>query len=310
MKSSQSSDPIVDVAFYGGIILFASLLALRLATIIWQFLTSIWQVCALLFATIISTLYFVSAFRRLRYTPMRTDVDLQGIEEPELFDEPVKPEPKVQPAPALQEIQKREVRIDTDKLSSKAVHWYDFLIPEEQEYLTRQGYELKRFVPLGETHPQPFLIKKNGVESYEHTFVVNIIADELRQYTKKVSIHLTQYPDILFECKGKEWAVEVETPFGLPKKHRRLAQKAQENNQKYDSRWVIAVTHSAYAKSFKRYAKVLRRNEVEEWIKHLFVPHRAQDNTVPQNSHFGRAITDDNTQKKAAVPTMNKAHQD
>ena len=209
-----------------------------------------------------------------REKPMRTDANLEGIEDMdfEWEDElPKKPKPKAQRITASQEVPMREVIIDTERLLASAAHWQELLTPDEQQYLSRSGYELKHFVPFGQKHAQPCLIKKNAIESYEHTFVVNMIADELRDYTEKVEICLTKFPDILFQCKGKEYAVEVETPLGLPKKHRRLALKAAENDKLYGKRWVFVVTQSAYAKCFKRYkARVLRRNEVSKWMKRLF----------------------------------------
>jgi len=271
MPPNTDKDPLVDAAFVIGITAAAFLLFARIAVLAWSFLTQIWAVLVLLFAAIVSFLYFFSAFRQLWYEPMRTDVSLEGIETADLDDEPAKPEPvKVQHTPAVQEEPKREVIIDTDKLLACAAHWRDLLQPEEENYLSRQGYELKHFVPFGETHAQPCLIKKNKVESYEHTFVVSMIAHELRNYTKKVETFITQYPDVVFECKGKQYAVEVETPFGLPQKHRRLALKATENNKQYGSRWVFVATQSAYAKCFKRYAHTLRRNDVPDWIDELF----------------------------------------
>ena len=306
----QQSDPLAELAFYAGIAVGGYFLVLKLLSLIWSAALQLWQPFVLFCAVLINLFCTYKAVSSLPRN-MRCDVSLEGIEDGDMIDDVLqKSEPaRVQPASVPQEKPKREVHIDTNALLSKAVHRHDFLIPEEYEYLIRNGYEPKQFVPFGEMHAQPFLIKRNGVESDEHIFVVNMIADELRRYTKKARIYLTQYPDIIFECKGKEYAIEVETPFGLPKKHRRLAKKAEENNKKYGSRWIIVVTQSAYAKCFKRYTKVLRRNEVATWIEQLFARRRPQY-SVPQNRHLGRAKIDDNRQKSPGVPVTNEARQD
>lgn len=178
---------------------------------------------------------------------------------------------KDEPAPVFSwEPPQRHVRIDSERLLESAAHWENDLNEDEIRFLSKKDYERHKFVPFSAVQAIPCWIKKNSIESLEHTFVVHMIANHLRLYVNKVQISLTKLPDIIFEHKGKPYAIEVETPLGLPYKHKRLALKAKENNDAYDKRWVIVVTKSAYAKCFKRYTKVLRRNQIDDWIDHLF----------------------------------------
>ncbi|MEM3154443.1 MAG: hypothetical protein QW165_02635 [Candidatus Woesearchaeota archaeon] len=264
--SSQSNDPIVDLAFYGGIIVFAALIALRLATVVWQFLTSIWQVCALLFATIISTLYFVSAFKLLRYAPMRTDVDLQGIEDPELFDEEPLTEPKVQPAPPVQEEKIEEKHDPKEALLHLPIHDASKLSDDEVFFLQRNEYEYKEFVPLGKNRCKPYLVLEQKPESFEHTFVVYALVEKLTPYVKNIKVHSN--PDITFTYNREEFAVEVVIPLEL--KHSRFAIKAERLNSAFGTRLWFAITRSAYKRSLSRYGEVLTRNQIDAWIKESF----------------------------------------
>lgn len=183
-------------------------------------------------------------------------------------------EPKVQSTPALQEtieqeVPKQEFVLNTDKLLKTPLHAELGLYPEEIEYLKKWKYQRKEFVPLGEIRRQPFWIKECKPESLEHTFVVQSIAKKLPEWAN-VRTYFTQLPDVVFTYNGKEYALEIETPLFIKKKHKRLVAKANVNNQTYGNRWWIVTTRSAYKNSFKRYGKVLTRSQIDEWIQSIF----------------------------------------
>lgn len=138
------------------------------------------------------------------------------------------------------------------------------LMPNEKKILERHGYKRRNFVPLGEVKPQPFYVKEQKPEGLEHTFVVNSIVWLIEARVHNVMTYTTQKPDIVFEYKGKKYALEIETPYYIKKKRKRLEAKAEVNNKEYDDWWIVT-TVSSYKRCFTRYAKVLTRNELIPW---------------------------------------------
>ena len=184
-----------------------------------------------------------------------------------------KPELEVQHIPAKQEnfkiieTPKIEMHIDVDKLLSTPLHLAITLLPEECDILERNKYQKKNFVSLGKTKPETFYIKECKPEGLEHTFVVHSIVHELKDRgVTDIQTHTTQKPDITFSFDNKQYALEIETPLYLKKKHKRLQAKTQTNNQHYGTNCWFVTTQSAYAKSFRKYGKVLTRNQIHDWI--------------------------------------------
>lgn len=267
MQSSQSSNPIVDLAFYGGLIVCISWLFLKLATIVWQFLTGIWQACVLLFAAIISTLYFVKAFGYLWDTPMRTDVDLEGVEDEEFFfDE--KPAFKNEQVQILMQPEKNtEKKIEPSEVLLKSpVHRIADLKTGDHYLLERAGYVKKEFVPLGKTRRESYYVQKQKT-SLAHTFVVHSIIKKLQPIVKDVEV--TQNQDIKIFHKGKYYALTVVTPADLHK-HNKLTAQAKVLTKTFGANWWFFITKSAYAKSFGRYGLTITRNQINDWIQENF----------------------------------------
>jgi hypothetical protein len=273
MRSQTNEDPWVNAVF-ATIVTAGALLALaRIAAIAGAFLAQLWPAAVLICAATIGGICMVGAFHCLRDTPLRTDVSLKGIES-EGFDDdgPIDPEPvKVQPAPAPQETpeQLRKLQIDLEDLLRTPLHRAEGLLPEEISFLQQHKYRPKEFVPLGEVRRQPFYIRECKPESLEHTFVVHSIAHKLKPCVGDLRTYVTQKPDIIFALKGKKYALEIETPLFLRKKHHRLVAKAKVNSKIYGRRWWIVTTRSAYARSFRRYGKVLTRNKIGLWLQKL-----------------------------------------
>jgi hypothetical protein len=145
-----------------------------------------------------------------------------------------------------------------------------FLTGEDVAYLREHKYEQHDFVPLGEQRRQSFLIRPQHPESVEHTFVVQSVAKLLEGRVENIKTYPAMSADIIFWYKGKDYAFEIETPLGLRQKQRRLRVKANWNDYEYIDRWWFIVTRSAYKRSFKRFGKVLTRNEVIPFLNKRF----------------------------------------
>lgn len=230
---------------------------------------------------IVLLLIIVYLLRKLFYNPatgFHTDVKVEELlNDEDDFQERKTSEPKVQSSPARQENflsyqpPKINIVLDTHYLLGTHLHADDNLSNEEREYIKKFGFIPKEFVPLGEQRRRLFYIKERKPESLEHTFVVYSIFNYLRDSgLQDIATFATQKPDIVFNYDGKEHAFEIETPFYLKKKHRRLTAKTEVNNKQYPNKWWIVPTRSAYARSFKRYGKVLTRSQVLQWIEFNF----------------------------------------
>lgn len=270
--SSQSNDPIVDLSFYCGIIVCAALIALKLATIVWQSLAGLWEVFALLFATIISAFYFVSAFGLLRYAPMRTDVDLQRIEDPDFFDEELEPEikkelPKTEVvAPSENKQEKFSYIEDPNSRLESPLHRMQGLSNQEHDFLLSCGYVKREFVPFGKARRDWYLIKDQPSKSLEHTFVTHKLIEELRPHVTAVQV--TEQQDVAMFHQGTDYLVCVVTPAELRPKS--LYCKAEALRKRFGVNWWFFTTQSAYAKSFERYGSTITRNQIDAWIKESF----------------------------------------
>ena len=267
MNSNQQSNQRDNT----GLLIVVAAIGIAIYTFWAAILNFVSVALSLIFGIFVLVLYIGGAIyiynRKLR--PKRTtncDVDLTDLEKLDFEDETPKPPPRVRHFPAPIE-EPKEVIIDTLTLFSTPLHNTNNLIAEEQSLLERNGYQKKEFVPLGKMRRETFLIKEQKPEGLTHTFVVHSIVRKLKRITKTIQTYATQYPDIIFKHKGKTYALEIETPLFLKKKHKRLLAKAQANNKTYGKNWWIVVTTSAYARSFRKYGKVLRRNDIDQWIK-------------------------------------------
>ena len=268
MNSNQQSNQHDNT----GLLIVVAAIGIAIYTFWTAILNFISVALSLIFGIFVLVLYIGGAIciYNRKPSPKRAtncDVDLTDLEKLDFENEtPKRSEPKVRHVPRPIE-EPEEVIIDTITLFSTPLHNTNNLIAEEQSLLERNGYQKKEFVPLGKMRRETFLIKEQKPEGLTHTFVVHSIVRKLKRITKNIQTYATLNPDIVFKYKGKTYALEIETPLFLKKKHKRLLAKAQANNETYGKNWWIVVTTSAYARSFRRYGKVLRRNDIDQWIK-------------------------------------------
>ena len=168
-----------------------------------------------------------------------------------------------------EEIEK-EVKIDLKKIL-----YYGRKISDEQKnILFNEGYKTRNFVPIGKKRQEEMWLKENDIESLNHTFLVENIKDELLKYTKKVSVYVTQNPDIIFKNKkGQDVAIEVETGIGFKKHKKRLKEKFSQVNSKYSGNAIIVITHNKLEPKYipiSSNLKILNRAKVSQWISQQF----------------------------------------
>ena len=104
--------------------------------------------------------------------------------------------------------------------------------------------------------------------------MTNVIADEIKKYTKNVWTNSSFGPDVVFQIekdgKIETYAIEVETGTQV-RKNREMEEKAKKNDslEKYKEWWFVVMDKDLKEKYGKMHEAVTR-GEVREKIKGLF----------------------------------------
>lgn len=144
---------------------------------------------------------------------------------------------------------------------------------DERNYLKNKGYESKCFVPIRETKQKEFYIKGNEIESYEHTFLVEQLREELLKITKHVKVGITKEPDLVVKIKGKKpIAIEVETGSIWKKKGKQaVIDKFYNVKKKYSGSVYCFLTDWKYLKRYKNnisaFSYVGLRKNIPEFLE-------------------------------------------
>ena len=149
------------------------------------------------------------------------------------------------------EDEREEVNINLD--TNKNVYLASKLDRDQQNYLLNEGYQSKRFVPINSTTHMEFFVKKNNIESLEHTFLVDQIKQEMLKVTKDVKVGLTREPDLVVTMKDcKPVAIEVETGSNYKKKTKKdFIKKFDDLYLKYKNKVVVFLTSNEYKRQYE-----------------------------------------------------------
>ncbi len=144
------------------------------------------------------------------------------------------------------------------------------LTEQEINYLLNHKYIKKDFVPIGHTKQKTYLVKNNPPESTEHTLLVHNIIKEIKKYTNNYQVYTTVKPDIIFIAKDQKYALEIEMGYNLKKNRKRLEDKKKANDQAYNQNWYIVPYHSRDAIRYSKYAKTIRRTQIQKFLREIF----------------------------------------
>jgi len=182
------------------------------------------------------------------------------------------------PAEMIKESEKEKIEVKDNKEDEKAnldlnkpVYETQGLTLMQVNMLNNHGYELMKAHNL-ESGPFSYYVKPRHPESKEHTFLVTIIADEIKKYTDEIKIYQTKKPDIIFKNKlGQKIALEIETGESMYKHKDRLKEKFLNVTKKYGKRAYIILTNSRKHNSYVKYGlKMLIRSQLKEFVKLQF----------------------------------------
>ena len=167
---------------------------------------------------------------------------------------------------------KTDINVDID--TEIGLYYATSLDIEQKNYLNNHGYEVGNFMPIGKQRQEECWIKKNNIESLDHTFMIHNLKQELEKYTKEIEISVSEKPDILFKNKkGETVAIEVETGLGFRKHKKRIIEKIDRLKIEYKKNIVIVLTNSDYKDSYQSISndiKILLRTDVPKFYQSLF----------------------------------------
>jgi len=168
--------------------------------------------------------------------------------------------PKKQEEPT-QEPPKKKFSID------KRVQVKNDLTDVQVQILLQEGFKEVRDPGFIKGTGNVYLVKNNTGETESHFILWNLIYDEVKRYTDKVTYSLTKEPDVVFTSKGgRTIAVEVET---ARKPELDLGLKLSVL-QKYDE-WFFVVTSKDDKEYYEKYGPTLTRVTVQEKIRSYFL---------------------------------------
>lgn len=169
----------------------------------------------------------------------------------------------------IQRVEKRNsgqknINVDLDKRFYKRKDLNKY----EIEYLIKEGYKPFLQKSIVTNKEEDYLLKPRHNESLNHMFVIYDIAEYLEKNDINALLYTTQKPDIVFQFKGKRYAIEVETGHKIEKDKKRIENKVKELNENYD-KWFFIVTNLRFSPKYKAYGKVVEMRYLRHYMKKL-----------------------------------------
>jgi type IV secretory pathway VirB4 component len=127
---------------------------------------------------------------------------------------------------------------------------------EEIEYLTRYGFKLSKHKAIGSKTYSNYYVKPRFNEGLNHAFVCYDIKKFLERRGIKVDLPTTRDADIVFNLKGKRFAIEVETGTKIKKDRKMILDKIENLKKNYDE-WFFVLTNNENVQEYKKIVKVV-----------------------------------------------------
>lgn len=132
---------------------------------------------------------------------------------------------------------------------------------DEVKYLLDENYQIKNYKDLLTNKMTNFLLLPRHNESLMHLFMTKNIAEYLEKNGVEVELYVTKKPDIIFQIKGKRYAIEIETGSAFTK-IKNLNEKIKILNEVYD-KWFFVVTKRNLVKKYKRFGTSVDKRYVK-----------------------------------------------
>ena len=131
---------------------------------------------------------------------------------------------------------------------------------DEVKFLLAEGYQIKKYKNLLNCRMENFLLQPRHNESLTHLFLTHNISEFLEKEGIETELFTTKKPDIVFEIRGKGFAIEIETG-SIFSKISRMKEKL-EVLKSYD-KWFFVVTDRNKVKKYKKYGDAVGKRYVK-----------------------------------------------
>ncbi len=165
---------------------------------------------------------------------------------------------------------KRDVILEDLEIYENPVFRREDVSEKEVGALLEEGYfRINEYCPY-EQKMITILVKPAMQHSKTHTFLVWSIKKILEEMegVKNVREHLTKDADLTFVHDRKTYALEIETGTLLGKKEQ-LKEKIVSLNRKYQTRWLILVSHRDLLSKYRDFGRVATRKNVRKMLEKL-----------------------------------------
>ncbi|PIN88417.1 hypothetical protein COU61_04995, partial [Candidatus Pacearchaeota archaeon CG10_big_fil_rev_8_21_14_0_10_35_13] len=115
---------------------------------------------------------------------------------------------------------------------------------------------------------QTYLVANDKYESPTHIINIKEITDYIKKFTKEIRTYRTVKPDIVFNARGKTYAIEVET--GKINNLKRSREKVSNLEKYYKDRWYFFVTNRNLLNYYSKLGKVMTKRTVKTKINRIF----------------------------------------
>jgi len=159
---------------------------------------------------------------------------------------------------------RRSVNIKVD--SDKRYFHKKNITKHEVKYLLNDDYQIKKYKNLLNGKMEDFLLLPRHNESFTHLFLTKNISEFLEKNGIETELFVTKKPDIVFEIKGKRFAIEIETG-SIFSKISRMKEKL-EVLKNYDM-WFFVVTDRNKVKKYKKYGDAVDKRYVKSRLDKL-----------------------------------------
>ncbi|MDD4082854.1 MAG: ATP-binding protein [Sphaerochaetaceae bacterium] len=155
----------------------------------------------------------------------------------------------------------------------KTYYLLNELNEQQTEFLKSNGFVESRLCGLDNSSKQYLVKKPSGSESIEHFFMVQIVAEEVRHYTNKITLDSTVNPDISFEIEQngiiEKYAIEIETG-SQSRNTGEMNAKVEKNNSLGYKEWWFLVTDFLAKREYTKLHSTLKRTEVKSLLEKMF----------------------------------------
>jgi len=149
------------------------------------------------------------------------------------------------------------IRVDQDKRYFRKRN----LNKDEINYLLRKEYKIAKYKNLLTNKVETFFLKPRHNESLIHFFMTKNLEAFLKKNKIEAKLYVTVKPDIVFQIRGKRYAIEIETGSAFSKV-KNLKEKVKLLNENYD-KWFFVVTKRKFVKKFKQFGDSVDKRYVK-----------------------------------------------